>query len=283
MRLIESIDEMKSANLPRPVVLVPTMGALHEGHLSLVRQGREAAGVDGTVVVSVFVNPTQFGPNEDFDAYPRDVEGDQAKCEEAGADIVFYPSAEEMYPPGDSTEVEETKLSTYLCGESRPVHFGGVCRVVLKLFNLVHPDIAIFGKKDFQQLAIIRRMARDLHLDIDVRGGETVREEDGLAMSSRNLYLEPEGRKQAAEIRRGLLLVKDLFDDGERDANVLKEAFFDNLARKAPLGGIDYVDVVDIESFDRLEKIDGAALMAVAVFFGKSRLIDNIELIPSSS
>ncbi|MEM9478214.1 MAG: pantoate--beta-alanine ligase [Verrucomicrobiota bacterium] len=278
MHIAESIEALKATPMPGPVVLVPTMGALHEGHLSLVRDARAVAGSEGTVVVSVFVNPTQFGPNEDFEAYPRDPEGDRAKCEAAGASVVFEPTAEEMYPPGDSTDVQETALSQFLCGASRPVHFAGVCRVVLKLFNIVRPNIAVFGKKDYQQLAIIRRMVRDLHLPIEIHGGETVREPDGLAMSSRNLYLEPREREEAAGIRSGLLLAKELFDRGEREVAMIKADVALHLAKKSPLGKIDYLEIVDLESFSPVEKIENGALMAAAVFFGKTRLIDNMEL-----
>ncbi|MEM0897310.1 MAG: pantoate--beta-alanine ligase [Verrucomicrobiota bacterium] len=278
MRVIDSIEALRAAPMPGPIVLVPTMGALHDGHLSLVREARTMAGERGTVVVSIFVNPTQFGPNEDFEAYPRDSEGDRTKCDAAGADVVFEPRAEEMYPTGDSTEVQETALSQFLCGRSRPVHFAGVCRVVLKLFHIIGPDIAVFGKKDFQQLAIIRRMARDLHVPIEICGGETVREPDGLAMSSRNLYLDSREREQAKGIRSGLLLAKSLHEQGERHATTIKTEVERHLASESPLGGIDYLEVIDYESLAPVEIIEKPALVATAVFFGKTRLIDNIEL-----
>ena len=190
MRLIESIDEMMALIGPARVVLVPTMGALHDGHATLVREARSLAGKDGTVVVSIFVNPTQFAPGEDFESYPRNLAADRETCAKARADIIFHPSPDAMYAAGASIEIAETKLSQLLCGASRPTHFGGVCTVVAKLFNLVRPDIAVFGKKDYQQLAIIRRLVRDLNMGVNIHGVETVREEDGLAMSSRNLYLD---------------------------------------------------------------------------------------------
>jgi len=277
MRLIEDPKAMAELRGQSPVVLVPTMGALHEGHATLVREAREFAGKSGTVVVSIFVNPTQFGPGEDFEAYPRDLQADREVCAAAGADVIFHPAAGSMYAGDASIEVRESLLSNLLCGASRPGHFAGVCTVVAKLFNLVRPDIAVFGKKDYQQLAIIRRLVRDLDMPVDVRGVETVREEDGLAMSSRNLYLGKDERSQAATIRRALLAA----DSGLPAAEML-EKISAQITEEAPLGKIDYIELVDAESLAWIDAVgDRMALIAAAVFFGKTRLIDNIELPPT--
>ena len=277
MRVIESCAEISAMNLATPVVLVPTMGALHDGHATLVREARELAGASGTVVVSIFVNPTQFAPGEDFEAYPRDLEADRVTCEEAGADLIFHPSPEEMYAGDASIEIAETRLSQVLCGQSRPTHFGGVCTVVAKLFNIVRPEIAVFGKKDFQQLAIIRRLVRDLNFNVQVHGVETVREADGLAMSSRNLYLSEEERAQAPVIRRALLAA-----DVGAEAGVILEEIEREIRAGAPAGKIDYLELVDAESLERVSgKIERPALLAVAVFFSRARLIDNLELAPA--
>ena len=260
MRVTETIAGVREVmgSSDGPVVLVPTMGALHAGHLVLVAEARRLAGKHGTVVVSVFVNPTQFGEGEDFEAYPRDLEADVRGCEKHGADVVFAPAAAEMYAPDASVVVDEKTLSKGLCGASRPGHFAGVCTVVLKLFNIVKPDKAVFGKKDFQQLAVIQRLVRDLDLEVGVVGVETVREADGLAMSSRNRYLGREERAQAPAIRRALLACRDKGAD-----------FRETMAEEAPLGRVDYAETVEL---------GGARVLAVAVFFGRARLIDNIEL-----
>lgn len=280
MRILGSIDEIRAelAEAWRPLVLVPTMGALHEGHLTLVREARRSAGDDGTVVVSVFVNPKQFGPAEDFHAYPRDLERDVDLCAEAGADFVFAPPEAEIYLPDASTEVVETALSRGLCGASRPGHFAGVCTVVLKLFNIVSPDVAVFGKKDFQQVAIIRRMVRDLNLQVDVRAAETVREPDGLAMSSRNAYLSVDERRQAAAIRAALVRARERFGQGVTSADDLVRAVRGDLDIGAPLGAIDYVELVDQESLEPVATVARPALLAAAVRFRGARLIDNVEL-----
>ncbi|MFT4548921.1 MAG: pantoate--beta-alanine ligase [Verrucomicrobiales bacterium] len=276
MRLIESIDEMMALIGPARVVLVPTMGALHDGHATLVREARSLAGKDGTVVVSIFVNPTQFAPGEDFESYPRNLAADRETCAKARADIIFHPSPDAMYAAGASIEIAETKLSQLLCGASRPTHFGGVCTVVAKLFNLVRPDIAVFGKKDYQQLAIIRRLVRDLNMGVNIHGVETVREEDGLAMSSRNLYLDDEQRAQAPVIRRALLAADTRLPRDEMLAAIVAQ-----LHQEAPLGQIDYLELVDAETLERIERVGGRpALLAIAVFFGKTRLIDNLEAGP---
>jgi len=266
-----------------PLVLVPTMGALHEGHLMLMREAKHLAGVAGKVAVSIFVNPTQFGPNEDFNRYPRELESDAAKCDSVGVDMIFAPDPGEVYAPDRSLSVLETELSKRLCGASRPGHFDGVCLVVLKLFNMVGCTHAVFGKKDYQQLAIIRRMVRDLNVPVILKGSETIREPDGLAMSSRNRYLTPEERMQAVEIRRGLLAAKDAWRKGEASAQVLKDGFVDHLQKHAPLHQLDYIECVNKDNLAGIERADAHALLATAVFFGKTRLIDNLELGVASS
>ena len=261
------------------VVLVPTMGALHEGHVHLVKVASEMAGPDGFVAVSIFVNPLQFGPNEDFARYPRELEADAAKCREAGADMIFAPEVAEVYPPDRSVIILETSLSKVLCGASRPGHFDGVCTVVAKLFNYFQPDDAVFGKKDYQQLAIIRRMVRDLNFPITLHGIDTVREADGLAMSSRNRYLSAEERAQAPALQQALRLVRTAWRDGLSDAAQLIETARQHIAAHAPLGRIDYLSVADADTLQPLDAVTGSGLMALAVFFGKARLIDNVELV----
>ncbi len=281
MEILTTVKELNSwlaMKAGYPVVFVPTMGALHEGHVQLMREARERADDDGSVVASIFVNPLQFGPKEDFAKYPRELEEDAEKCEAAGVDAIFAPSAEEMYPADRSAIVLETKLSKSLCGASRPGHFDGVCTVVLKLFNLVQADVAIFGKKDYQQLAIIKRMVRDLNVNIEIMGSETVREEDGLAMSSRNRYLNAEERQQAPAIREALLMMKTRFEAGESSAATLKGLFQKHLAEKAPLHRVDYIECVDRETLEPLAALNGNGLIACAVFFGNTRLIDNVEI-----
>jgi pantoate--beta-alanine ligase len=267
---------------PQNVALVPTMGALHDGHLELAREARRLVGDSGLVVVSVFVNPTQFGPNEDFDAYPRNLIRDLELCGKVGVDVIFAPTPGEIYRSDASIDIVETSLSKLLCGASRPGHFAGVCLVVLKLFNIVQPHLAVFGKKDYQQLAIIRRMVRDLNVSVEIAGMDTVREPDGLAMSSRNAYLTADERPQAAAIRRAMLTAADANTEGQIAAAALIEIARDIIERDAPLGRIDYLEVVDAETMQRVAGATRPALMAVAVFFGRCRLIDNIELFPSA-
>ncbi|WP_050024869.1 pantoate--beta-alanine ligase [Verrucomicrobium sp. BvORR034] len=280
MTLLPTLAELNTwrAAQSGPVVFVPTMGALHEGHLQLMRDARQIAGEGGKVIVSIFVNPLQFGPKEDFAKYPRELEADAAKCASVGVDAIFAPEAADMYPPDRSVMVLETKLSTGLCGASRPGHFDGVGTVVLKLFNLVQPHTAVFGKKDYQQLAIIRRVVRDLNVPVQIVGSETVREEDGLAMSSRNRYLAPEQRAQAPAIRRSLLHVRRRWLAGERNAAVLIQAYQTELQTHASLGVVDYIACVDRDTLEPLTEVDSNALLATAVFFDRTRLIDNLEL-----
>lgn len=282
MNVINNIRQLRawtSVNRGTRCVFVPTMGALHEGHAALVRTAREIAGPAGNVLVSIFVNPLQFGPNEDFAKYPRTLIEDLSICRDNGADAIFVPKAEDLYPTDRSIQLTETQLSRRLCGASRPGHFDGVCTVVAKLFNLVQPDDAVFGKKDYQQLAIIRRLVRDLDFNVVIHGVDTVREADGLAMSSRNRYLTPEERSQAPTIRRALLQARDRYvKDGERDPQALRKLITDEIAAHAPLGRLDYAEIVDASTLDQITAQTELALVAIAVFFGGARLIDNIEL-----
>lgn len=260
----------------RRIGFVPTMGYLHEGHLSLVRLARERSDV---VVVSIFVNPTQFGPGEDFERYPRDFERDERLCREAGVDLVFYPSVDEMYAPDASVYVNEDRHTRILCGASRPGHFRGVLTVVAKLFNIVLPDVAVFGQKDAQQLWLIRRMVRDLNFPVEIVAGPTVREPDGLAMSSRNTYLDPASRKDALCLRNALDIAEKMFGSGERDAGKLKRAMGGYLAT-VPSAQVDYVEIVDWETLEPVERIVRPALAALAVRVAGVRLIDNTLLTP---
>ena len=282
MQIVTTAADLQQAALQlraegRRIGFVPTMGNLHEGHLSLIRIARQRADI---VIVSVFVNPTQFGPNEDFAAYPRTFEADRALCEQEGVDLLFFPSVAEMYPDGASVSLVETALSRTLCGASRPGHFDGVCTVVAKLFNLALPHLAVFGEKDAQQLRVIRRMVRDLRFPVEIVPGPTCREPDGLARSSRNQYLTPAQRPQAAVLRRALDEAERLFANGERDPALLTAAMRAVLAR-APDARIDYVSIVDDETLQPLSgPILRPALVALAVWIGQPRLIDNTLLRP---
>ncbi len=256
------------------VGLVPTMGAFHEGHLSLIRRARSECGL---VVVWIFVNPTQFGPGEDLERYPRDLERDRGLAAQAGADVIFHPSVAEIYPKGFSTWVEVEGLGEGLCGAARPGHFRGVCTVVAKFFNICEPDRAYFGQKDAQQLAIIRRMVRDLNMRPEIVPCATVREADGLALSSRNAYLSPEERRQAVVLAQALRAAETLVRGGERNASVLEACIRDVLAF-APLAEVDYIAIVDAEELRPITSVAGECLIALAVRFGTTRLIDNISL-----
>jgi len=254
------------------VGLVPTMGFLHAGHQSLI--AASVAGNDHTVV-SVFVNPTQFGPNEDLASYPRDLDRDAALCESTGADVIFHPEPSEMYPDGFVSFVDMNGLTNHLCGLSRPVHFRGVCTVVSKLFNIVQPDHAYFGQKDAQQLAVVKRMVKDLNMPLEIVGCPIVREADGLAMSSRNTYMNEEERKAALILSQSIRLGEQLVKDGERDANVVKSAMT-ALIETEPMAEIDYVEVVDGLTMESVDTIRGEILCAIAVKINnKVRLIDN--------
>ena len=253
------------------VGFVPTMGYLHEGHKSLIDK---AVKENDRVVVSVFVNPIQFGPTEDLASYPRDLERDAKLCEEAGANLIFHPEKEEMYFDDFSSFVEVQGVSKGLCGKSRPIHFRGVCTVVTKLFNIVKPDRAYFGQKDAQQLAVVKRMVRDLNMDIEIIGCPIIREEDGLAKSSRNTYLSPEERKAAVILSKSLKLGKEAIEAGERDSKKIIDIITNNINTEK-LAKIDYVEVVDPLSIENIDKIEDSALLAMAVYIGKTRLIDN--------
>lgn len=253
------------------VGLVPTMGYLHEGHRSLIEK---AVSENDRVVVSVFVNPTQFGPNEDYDDYPRDIEKDYALCSDAGASLVFNPTPDEMYFPDRCTTVNVEGLSKGLCGAKRPVHFGGVCLVVSKLLNIVTPDRAYFGEKDAQQLAIIKRMVRDLSMDVQIVGCPIVREADGLAKSSRNTYLSADERQAALVLSRSLNKAKAAMEDGMRNASEIYKVISDEIASE-PLAKADYIEIVDSETLQPVETVEKDVLVAIAVFVGKTRLIDN--------
>lgn len=265
----EAVKEWKAQGLS--VGFVPTMGYLHEGHESLINK---AVANNDRVVVSIFVNPMQFGPTEDLDKYPRDLERDSKLCERAGANLIFHPEKEEMYFEDFSSYVDINGLSDELCGKSRPVHFRGVCTVVTKLFNIVNPDRAYFGEKDAQQLAIIRRFVRDLNIDVDIIGCPIIREEDGLAKSSRNTYLSNEERQAALILSQSLNLAKDAINSGERDSKAVIDLISKNIEKEA-LAKIDYVEVVDSLSMKPVEKIEKSVLVAIAVYIGKTRLIDN--------
>lgn len=253
------------------VGLVPTMGYLHEGHKSLIDK---AVKENDRVVVSVFVNPIQFGPTEDLASYPRDLERDAKLCEEAGANLIFHPEKEEMYFDDFSSFVEVQGVSKGLCGKSRPIHFRGVCTVVTKLFNIVKPDRAYFGQKDAQQLAVVKRMVRDLNMDIEIVGCPIIREEDGLAKSSRNTYLSAEERKAAVILSKSLKLGKEAIEKGERDSKKIIDIIANNINTEK-LAKIDYVEIVDPLSIENIDKIENSALVAMAVYIGKTRLIDN--------
>jgi pantoate--beta-alanine ligase len=276
MRIVREPRKIQKlvSKLPRPLVLVPTMGALHEGHLALVRRARKLARNRGTVVASLFVNPTQFGPTEDLARYPRPFERDSSLLRKEGCDVLFAPVTADMYYPDRSISVIETKLSKVMCGASRPGHFDGVCLVVSKLFHLVQPDIAVFGEKDFQQLAILRRMVRDLDFPVALKAHPTVREPDGLAMSSRNSYLTEQARSQAPIIHQTFCLAEEKIRAGMVPSAKLI-TWMKRKIQSAPLAKIDYVTVVDPTSLEPLAQLKPPLLLAAAVFFGKTRLIDN--------
>ncbi len=276
MRTIESIKEMqiRSESLRlagKKIAFVPTMGYFHEGHLSLMREARKRA---DQVVTSIYVNPTQFGPKEDFSKYPRDFERDAQMAQSVGVDVIFYPSDQEMYPSGYQTYVNVEKVTQNLCGASRPGHFRGVATICCKLFNIVKPHIAIFGKKDFQQLAAMKRMVSDLNMDLEIIGMPTFREPDGLAMSSRNVYLSPEERPSALTLVKSLKLAQKLYAAGERKASkIIDEA--QKLIKSAMNTEIDYIKICDASTLEDVEDIQGETVMALAVRVGKTRLIDN--------
>ncbi len=277
MKIIERVDELKKVvgslkQEGKTVGFVPTMGYLHEGHLSLVRSSRQDNDI---TIMSIFVNPVQFGPSEDFEKYPRDIEGDSRKAGEAGVGILFIPSVKEMYPDNYNTYVEVVGITDMLCGKSRPGHFKGVCTVVLKLLNIVEPDRAYFGQKDAQQVAVIRRMVRDLNSRVQIVACPIVREKDGLAMSSRNVYLSREEREAALILSKSLTEAAAMAAGGERSRGRL-QAYLVGRMSGEKLADIDYVEILDAETLELKETLKGRTLLAVAVRFGKTRLIDNV-------
>ncbi|MRR09252.1 pantoate--beta-alanine ligase [bacterium] len=280
MRIIASIPRLRQLVAAqrakgRSIGFVPTMGALHEGHLSLIRLAKRKSRF---VVVSIFVNPAQFGPKEDFSKYPRDLGRDAALCRSAGADLVFAPRVKDVYPDDYRTYVSVEQLTAGLCGASRPGHFRGVATVVAKLFNMVRPDVAVFGQKDAQQAAVIRQMARDLDFPLKIVVGPIVREPDGLAMSSRNAYLTPAERAQAPALHHALNLAKWLVRSGRRESGMVKREMTRLLAREAPLGEVDYIGIVDNRTLEPVKKITRDTLVALAVKFPSARLIDNVVI-----
>ena len=277
MLVIESTREIYRACSEglRPVGLVPTMGALHDGHLALVKRARQEC---QTVVTTIFVNPTQFGPNEDLSGYPRDKEKDLGLLRQEGVDLVFVPGAEEIYPPGFDTWVDVGALGDRLEGAHRPGHFRGVATVVTKLFTMVRPDKAYFGQKDGQQLAVIRHLARDLNLGLEIVAVPTVRDPDGLAQSSRNAYLSPVQRQAAPVVYRGLSNAKTLWTDGVTDGDILRAAMRAELEQEPLVADIDYTSVADVETLEELGQVQSRAMISVAVTIGSTRLIDNVIL-----
>jgi pantoate--beta-alanine ligase len=276
MQIAKNIAEMKAMRMKSPgsVGFVPTMGYLHQGHLALVKQARAE---NTAVVVSIFVNPTQFGPSEDFKTYPRDTECDLDMLQKEKTDIVFMPSAEEIYPEGFSSWVVVEKVTDRLEGSHRPGHFKGVATVVAKLFNIVEPTRAYFGQKDAQQALVIKKMVADLNMNLEVIVAPTVRESDGLAMSSRNVYLNPQERQAATVLFKALTLAQSLYEKGERNAERIREEMT-SLISQEPLAKIEYVSLAGAETLEELSKIDRPALVSLAVRFGKTRLIDNMLL-----
>jgi pantoate--beta-alanine ligase len=279
MEIIKSVQHMQERSealrlAGHRLALVPTMGFLHEGHLEIMRVGKTHG---DTLMISIFVNPTQFGPTEDYGKYPRDPEGDLDKACRVGVDVVFMPSPEEMYRPGSQTTVHVERLTQYLCGISRPGHFDGVTTVVAKLFHITRPHVAIFGQKDYQQLAVIRRMVSDLNMGIQIIGAPTFREPDGLAMSSRNSYLSPEERRSALCLKEALDLANKMFREGEKEAPVVKEAI-ESLIQSYPFTVIDYVSLCHPVTLEEVQTLGDETLLALAVRVGKTRLIDNCIL-----
>ena len=274
MKVVETISEMKQLRLKLagPVGFVPTMGYLHEGHLTLVKRAKAE---NSSVVVSIFVNPTQFGPQEDFNRYPRDPQRDLGMLEKEKTDVVFMPPVAEMYPPQFNSWVDVGRITERLEGATRPGHFRGVATVVAKLFNIVQPNKVYFGQKDAQQLIVIKKMVADLNMNLEVVAVPTVREPDGLAMSSRNIYLNPQERKAAAVLYQALTLAQKLWSEGEKNAQAIRQKMTD-LIQKQPLANIDYISIADAETLDELDTVKPPALVSLAVKIGRTRLIDNV-------
>jgi len=274
LQVIKTIEEMQKFSKAKKaegktIGFVPTMGFLHAGHLSLVKKAKQECDM---IVVSIFVNPTQFAPNEDFESYPRDFEKDSERCRKEGVDVIFYPSAEEIYK-GKTKFVEVGEIGQVLCGKSRPAHFRGVATVVTKLFKAVIPDSAYFGLKDFQQFVIIKKMTKNMNFDINIIGCPIIREKDGLAMSSRNAYLSKQERNEAVVLNKSLALAEEMFSKGEKDAETVRQAVSDKISETS--GKIDYVEIFDSASLKPVNKIKKRNRIGLAVFFGKTRLIDN--------
>ncbi len=284
MEVIKTVEKMQKRSEAlrlggHTIALVPTMGFFHEGHLELIRAGKKLA---DKLIVSIFVNPTQFGPTENFSEYPRDTEGDLARAREVGVDIIFSPSVKDMYPEGFQTNVQVEKVTQHLCGVSRPGHFNGVTTVVAKLFNITVPHSAVFGRKDYQQLMVVTRMVADLNMPIKIFDVPTVRELDGLAMSSRNSYLNPEERKSALCLKKSLDMANKIFQGGEKEASVIKNAVV-SLIQDHPFTDIDYVSLCDPFTLEDIETLGEKNILALAVRIGKTRLIDNCLLQMSPS
>ncbi|MEM9079324.1 MAG: pantoate--beta-alanine ligase [Verrucomicrobiota bacterium] len=281
MNSLSTIPDLLAArrDWPTPLALVPTMGALHEGHLTLIDQARSQIGPSGSILVSIFVNPLQFDRQSDLSSYPRNLENDLTQCQNRGANFVFHPDTTDFYHPNHSISVNENSLAKTLCGATRPGHFDGVCTVISRLFNLVQPDYAIFGKKDYQQLQIIKRLNRDLAFNVSILASDTLREPDGLALSSRNLKLTPNHRADAPRLRRALLAARDLKTTGEQNPLAYLETARHHLLQNAhPDFQIDYLELVSQSTLQPLATINQPALLAVAAFYGPVRLIDNIEI-----
>jgi pantoate--beta-alanine ligase len=277
MKVVKNIKEMQSISeslrkTGKSIGFVPTMGYLHDGHMSLVERARKENDI---VVMSIFVNPVQFAPGEDFERYPRDIERDKKIAREKGVDYLFVPEVSEMYPEGYSTYVEVEGITETLCGAKRPGHFRGVATVVTKLFNIIRPHRAYFGKKDFQQLKVIERLVKDLNFDIEIVGCPIVREKDGLAMSSRNVYLSPEERESALSLYRALKLAKELIEKGEKNPEVIKSKMEEFILSHPHVKAIDYIEIVDSETLKPVNEVKEGTLIALAVFVGNARLIDN--------
>lgn len=279
MKICKKISEVRNfvqtkRKAGKEIGFVPTMGYLHEGHLSLMREARKENDV---VIVSIFVNPTQFGPGEDYEDYLRDLDRDSDLAKEVGVDMIFAPEVEEIYSPAAATTVEVVGLTEHLCGASRPGHFDGVCTIVTKLFNIVDPDCVYFGQKDAQQVLIIKRMVEDLNFDLEIRTVSIAREDDGLAISSRNEYLEEKEREAATVLFDSLQLAKELIEAGEKNAEIIKKRMTQKIEAK-PQARIDYVEIVDQNTLESVTEIKGEILIALAVYIGKPRLIDNLML-----
>ncbi|MGJ8673291.1 pantoate--beta-alanine ligase [Rubritalea sp.] len=284
MEIANTVTELLLAKkkFPFAPVLVPTMGALHRGHVALIRKARDIAGPNGCVAVSIFVNPIQFNNASDLENYPNTLTEDRALCEQEGVDLLFTPSVDSLYAGNRSVTIIESSLSSQLCGATRPGHFDGVCTVVAKLFNIFAPIDAVFGKKDYQQLAILNRMVRDLNFQTVIHGVETVREDDGLAFSSRNVRLTEEARIQAPVINQSLNAANTLLESGEHSTGALLNGIREQLTKDAPLAKIDYLECIDAATLQPVSSASQKSVIAIAAFFGDVRLIDNIELSPNN-